>query len=81
MIGTHPQAVVFHHQNAGNTEGAAVPRPKKYHTEEERREAARQKNRKYYNANRKAISARRAKAFKRKRAAIGAGQKGTSAGT
>jgi hypothetical protein len=34
-----------------------VSRPKKYHTEEERREAARQKNRKYYDANRKAISA------------------------
>ena len=54
-------------------------RPRKYATEEERREAARQRNRKYYNAHREAISARRA--FKRKRAAIEVGQKVTSAGT
>ena len=54
-------------------------RPKKYHTEEERREAARQKNRKYYNANRKAISARRAKRARKRRAAVKAGQKETQA--
>ena len=64
------------HSKAG---GAAVGRPRKYATEEERREAARQRNRKYYNANRMAIRARRA--FKRKRAAIEVGQKVTSAGT
>ena len=52
-----------------------MPRPKKYHTEEERREAACQSQRKYYNANRKAIYARQAKRFKSKRAAIKAGQK------
>jgi hypothetical protein len=56
-----------------------VVRPRKYATEEERREAARQRNRKYYNAHREAISARRA--FERKRAAIEVGQKVTSAGT
>ena len=39
------------------------------------------RHRKYYNANREAISARRAKGYKRKRAAIKAGQKETSAGT
>ena len=58
-----------------------MPRPKRYHTEEERREGARQRNRKYYNAHREALSVRRAKAYKRKRAAIKAGQKETSAGT
>jgi hypothetical protein len=52
-----------------------VGRPKKYHTEEERREAARQSQRTYYDANREAISARRAKAYKRKRAAIKEGRK------
>ena len=53
-------------------------RPRKYPTEEERREAARQSHRKYYNANREAISARRAERHrKRKRAAMKAGQKET----
>jgi hypothetical protein len=52
-----------------------VPRPRKYATEEERREAIRQSQRKYYNAHRKAISVKRAKAYKRKRAAMKAGQK------
>jgi hypothetical protein len=52
-------------------------RPRKYATEEERREAVRQSQRKYYNTHRKAISARRANAYKRKRAAIRAGQKET----
>jgi hypothetical protein len=74
MIGTDPQVVVFHHQNAG-TRRTAVPKPKKYPTEEERREAVRQSQRKYYNASREAISAKRAKAYKRKRAATKAGQK------
>jgi IS5 family transposase len=76
MIGTHPQAVVFHHQNAGNTEGAAVPRPRKYHTEEERREAARQSQRKYV-ANREAVKARHAERNRKRREAIKAGQKET----
>ena len=81
MIGTHSQAVVFQHQNAGNDGDAAVPRPKKYRTEEKRREARRQSQRKYYNTHREAIFARRAKANKGKRAVMGAGQKVTSAGT
>jgi uncharacterized membrane-anchored protein len=50
-----------------------IGRPKKYHTEEERREAARQRNRKYYNAHREALSVRRAETHKTKRAAIKAG--------
>ena len=54
-----------------------IGRPKKYLTEEERREAARQRNRKYYNAHREAIRARRAKRYKTKRAPIKAGQKET----
>jgi hypothetical protein len=56
-------------------------RPRKYATEEERREAVRQTYRKYYNAHREAINARRVKAKKRKRAARKVGQKETSAGT
>jgi hypothetical protein len=52
-----------------------VPRPKKYHTEEERREGRRQILRKYYLAHREAIRARRAKRYRTKRAAIKAGQK------
>ncbi len=52
-----------------------MPRGKKYPTEEERREAVRQNQRKYYNAHRKAISAKRAKAYKRKRAAMKAVRK------
>ena len=56
-------------------------RPKKYHTEEELREARCQKSRKYYNTHREAIFARRAKRAKRKQAAIKVGQKETSAGT
>jgi hypothetical protein len=54
-----------------------VPRPKKYHTEEERREAIRLSQRKYYKTHRKAINAGRAKRSKSKRAAIKAGQKQT----
>ena len=56
-------------------------RPKKYHTEEELRDARCQKSRKYYNTHREAIFARRAKATKRKRAAMKAVRKETSAGT
>jgi hypothetical protein len=56
-----------------------MPVPKKYHTDEERREGARQSQRKYFKANREAIYARRAKRAKRKQAAIKAGQKVTSA--
>jgi hypothetical protein len=54
-----------------------VGRPRKYHTEEERREAIRQSQRKYFNANREAINERRAKGSKSKRAAMKAGQKET----
>ena len=50
---------------------------KKYHTEEERREGARQRHRKYVEANRETIRARQVE----RRAAIKAGQKVTSAGT
>ena len=55
-----------------------IGRPKKYHTEEERREGARQRNRKYYNAHRETIRARQAEANKTKQAAMKAGQKVTS---
>jgi hypothetical protein len=58
--GTSPAALVFHHRNTGLTGGAPVAPPKKYHTDEERREAARQYQRKYRKANRKTISAREA---------------------
>jgi hypothetical protein len=54
-----------------------IGRPKKYLTEEERREAARQRNRKYYNAHREALSVRRAEAHKTKRAAMKAMRKNT----
>ena len=54
-----------------------MPRPKKYRTEKERREARRQSQRKYYNTHREAISAKRAKAYKSKRAASKVGQKET----
>ena len=81
MTGTHPQAVVLHHQNTGNTGEAALAPPKKYHTDEERREARLEGYRKYYKANREAITGRRKKAYKRKRAAIKAAQEETSAGT
>ena len=56
-----------------------MPRAKKYHTAEERREGARQSYRKYFTANREAIYARRAKRAKREQAAIEAVQKGPSA--
>ena len=49
--------------------------PKKYRTEEKRREARRQSQRKYYNTHRKAINAGRAKRARKRRAAIKAGQK------
>ena len=52
-------------------------RPTKYHTEEERREAARQSHRKYVEANRVAIRARQAVRDRKRRAAIKAGQKET----
>jgi hypothetical protein len=45
-------------------------RPKKYHTEEERRRAARQSQRKYIEANHVAIRARQAVRDRKKRAAI-----------
>jgi hypothetical protein len=53
----HSQAVEFHHQKSRDTGGAAVPRPRKYHTEEERREAARQSQRTYVEANRELVLA------------------------
>ena len=52
-------------------------RPKKYHTEEERREGARQRNRKHYNAHREALAMRRAEAHKSKLAAMKAVRKET----
>ena len=75
MFGTHPQAVVFQHQNAGNTGRAAVPRPKKYHSEEERREARRQSYRKHYLAHREAITARQVERERKRRAAMKAVRK------
>ena len=54
-----------------------MPMPKKYHTEEERREAARQSQRKYVEANREAIRARQAERDRKRRAAIKAGHKET----
>jgi hypothetical protein len=54
-----------------------VPRPKKYHTEEERREAIRQSQRKYVEANREAINARQVERARKRRAAMKAGQKQT----
>ena len=47
-----------------------MPRPKKYHTEEERREAIRQSQRKYFEANREAIRARQAERERKRRVAI-----------
>ena len=58
-----------------------MPRPRKYHTEEERPEGGRQSQRKYYYAHRKTISRQRKKAYKIKQAAMKAGQKEPSAGT
>ena len=55
----------------------AVRRPKKYHTEEERREAVRQSQRQYYNAHREALNARHTERARKGRAAIKAGQKET----
>ena len=52
-----------------------MPRPKKYHTEEERREAVRESHRKYREANREAVKVRLAKRDRSKREAIKAGQK------
>jgi hypothetical protein len=54
-----------------------VSRPNKYHTEEERREAARQSHRKYVEANREAIRARQAERDRKKRAAMKAVRKET----
>ena len=55
----------------------AVVRPRKYPTDEERREAARESHRKYREANREAIKARQAKRDRKTRAAIKVGQKET----
>jgi hypothetical protein len=54
-----------------------VPRPRKYHTDEERREAIRQSHRKYREANREAIKARQAKRDRKRREAIKVGQRET----
>ena len=54
-----------------------MPRPKKYHTEEERREAARQRNRKYFNANRETLNARHTERDRKRREAMKAAQKET----
>ena len=52
-------------------------RPKKYRTEEERREARRQSQRKYFEANHEAIRARQVERARKRRAAMKAGQKET----
>ena len=49
--------------------------PRKYATEEERREAIRQSYRKYYNANRKAINVGQAMRARKRRAAMKAVRK------
>jgi hypothetical protein len=56
-----------------------VSRPRKYHTQEERREARRQSYRKHYLAHREAITARQVERDRKKRAAMNmkAGQKET----
>ena len=54
-----------------------MPRPKKYPTEEERREAVRQSYAQVLQHPPRGHQQRRAKAYKRKRAAIKAGQKET----
>ena len=54
-------------------------RPKKYRTEEERREARRQSYRKHYLAHREAITARQVERERKRRAAMK--EKQTSAGT
>jgi len=57
---------------------AAVGRPRKYATEEERREAVRQSQRKYFEANREAIRPRQAERRDRqRRAAMKAVRKAT----
>ena len=61
---------------AGGQEVDTCPDPESMRTDEERREAIRQSYRKYYNTHRVAIRARRAKAYKRKRAAIQGGAEG-----
>ena len=58
-----------------------MPMPKKYHTEEERREAFRQSQRKYVEANREAINARQRERARKKRVAMKEGQKETEART
>ena len=55
-------------------QGAAMGRRRKYATDEERREAARQSYRKFAEANREAINARRAEYRRKKRAAVKAQQ-------
>jgi hypothetical protein len=52
----------------------------KYATDEERREARRQRYRKHYLAHREAIKARQMERDRKKRAATEVGQKVTSAG-
>jgi hypothetical protein len=69
-----------------------VPTPKKYRSDEERREAARQSHRKYYNTHREARREGQRKYYKthreaiaerdrKRRATMKAGQKQPSAGT
>ena len=54
-----------------------MPMRKKYHTEEERREAVRESHRKYLEANREAVKARQAKRDRKRREAIKVGQQET----
>jgi len=65
-----------HHRRSRRAQNPRSTTPK-----EERREAARQSERKYTEANREAIKSQRVKARKSKRAAIKAGQKEASAET
>ena len=51
-----------------------MPMPKNYDTEEERREAARQSQRKYTEANREAIRTRQAERDRKRRAGMKEGQ-------
>lgn len=70
----YPGASLWPHARTG---GRSVVRPKKYHTQEERREARRQSSRKHYLAHREAITARQVERARKRRAAIKAGQKET----
>ena len=73
--GSHREGVVFILRRPATPEEEGHGQTQEVPTEEERREALRQSQHKYYKTHREAINERRAKAYKRKRAAIKAGQK------